>query len=453
MKERNRLRLGRITARHAKRAAEEADAVHIEPQKPDDKDAAYLAGFELVRDEVLRPIMAEVGIQLKAEGYLFRILTGGDATSPSIELHVIIAGRRDSKDTIRFFARKDVERGWQVIGEIELKRSPFELARFETTEEMTHDVVEQLIVDAVEQMFSSTGAPRTGGPPVEPPPSALLDFVSEPGPQAEDTRGHSSSRQGVDPARATHEETETTDKQADRVPEPGQRVSAAHPADEAPERAMLPLPLQIQDAPEMRWARWAGAQATMGTTTTVDAATLRRAVLPFTRGGAPQQSLAATDAIRREKPATPTGDETVVLPVKAQPAPSMSLEQYAALCAELAVFPAQAATIHARYGLADAGARMALEQVFARRFVGDPREQQRWRALVVHYSDWHRRQPAFTRQQDATMPLSRSVLLAARARGPLPFPPPVAPVIRERPSPVEDDEDQTVELPPERRGS
>ena len=200
-------------------------------------------------------------------------------------------------------------------------------------------------------------------------------------------------------------------------------------------------------------SRWAGAQATTGTTTTVDAATLRKAVLPFTRGGPPQQSLTGTDAIRRERPTTTPGDETVVLPVKAQPAQSMSLEQYAALCAELAVFPAQAAIIHTRYSLADAGARMALDEVFARRFVGDPREQQRWRALVVHYSDWHRRKPALARQHDVTMPLSRSVLLAARARGPVPLPPPVAPVIRERPSPAEDDEDQTVELPPARRGS
>ena len=163
-------------------------------------------------------------------------------------------------------------------------------------------------------------------------------------------------------------------------------------------------------------SRWAGAQATTGTTTTVDAATLRKAVLPVTRGGPHQQSFTATDATRRERPTTTPVDETVVLPVKAQPTPSMSLEQYAALWAELAVFPVQAATLRTRYSLADAGARKALEEVFAR-------------------------QPAFARQHDVTIPLSRSVLLAARARGPAPFPPPVAPVIRERPGPAEDDED------------
>jgi energy-coupling factor transporter ATP-binding protein EcfA2 len=50
------------------------------------------------------------------------------------------------------------------------------------------------------------------------------------------------------------------------------------------------------------------------------------------------------------------------------------------------------------------------------------------------------------RQRDETLPLTRSMLKAARARGPLPFSP-TAPVIRERPIPAEDDEERTVELP------
>ena len=172
MNDQNRLRLGRIAARHASRPAPKPTAPEPPPEEEDERAAVFLAAFARVRDGVLRPTMAEVGLQLKAAGYPFRIDPGGDERSPSIDFHVILADRRDSKDTIRFLARKDAAQGWQVIGELELKGSPVELTRFETTDEITHDVVQQLVVDAVEQMFASTGeAPRTKSPPLAPAPA------------------------------------------------------------------------------------------------------------------------------------------------------------------------------------------------------------------------------------------------------------------------------------------
>ena len=148
MHELRKLRLSRITTRHAKLTAE--------GQRDAESDAAFLAGFARARDEVLRPVMEEVGAQLAAAGYGFRISLGGTDGSPSVDFHIVIPNRGASKDTIRFFAHKDEGRGWQVIGEIELKRSPVELTRFEATEPVTRDRAEQLIVDAVEQMFAST---------------------------------------------------------------------------------------------------------------------------------------------------------------------------------------------------------------------------------------------------------------------------------------------------------
>jgi hypothetical protein len=73
---------------------------------------------------------------------------------------------------------------------------------------------------------------------------------------------------------------------------------------------------------------------------------------------------------------------------------SLTLEQYAAFCAELAVFPGQAADVHRRYGVAEESARRALDDGFAQRFRVDPTLQRRWRALVAHYGDWYRSQGA-----------------------------------------------------------
>jgi hypothetical protein len=148
MHEQNRLRIDRITARHAKH--------HARGQGDAEGDAAFLAGFLRARAEVLRPVMAEVGAQLECAGYGFEIREGDAEGTPSIDLHVRIPRRESSKDVIRFFAHRDAALGWQVIGEIELKRSPVELVRFEATEPVTRDRAEQLIVDAVEQMFAST---------------------------------------------------------------------------------------------------------------------------------------------------------------------------------------------------------------------------------------------------------------------------------------------------------
>jgi hypothetical protein len=148
MNEQNRMRLQRITTRHANRVAQNRSEA--------EGDAAFLAGFARVRAEVLQPVMEDVGAQLRAAGYDFQIGLGGDERSPAIDFHLVIPGRGDSKDTIRFFAKKYPGRGWQVIGEIELKRSPVEITRFEAAEQITPDIAEQLVVDAVEQVFAST---------------------------------------------------------------------------------------------------------------------------------------------------------------------------------------------------------------------------------------------------------------------------------------------------------
>jgi len=137
----------------------------------------------------------------------------------------------------------------------------------------------------------------------------------------------------------------------------------------------------------------------MGETEEVSVAAFRGVPLPFVEGPPDASFFAAADAARAEprQPQGTTGDETMALPVIRVPAAkdaSLSLEQYAAYCAELTVFPDRTEQIHEKYGLASADARAALSAAFAQRFGADPILQRRWRALVVHYGDWYRREAA-----------------------------------------------------------
>jgi len=293
MNEQNRLRLERIAARHAKRTAEGAREPAVEI-RDDGDDAAFLSAFDRARDDVLRPVMAEVGVQLRAAGYLFRIISGGDATSPSIDFHVIIEGRGDSKDTIRFFARKDAERGWQVIGELELKRSPVELTRFETIEEMMQDAVEQLVIDGVEQMFSSTGAAlRSRSPsPVPEPIGASLVLAAALAPEPVDAappRAPAASQVALEPRPAI---TETA-----HAPEP-----------EPPVETAVPTYLAGASLAGPSWSTVAGSAAT-DLRGTVDAIELPLApALPFVPAfGAPLSLLGPGEPVARKRPPNPLG--------------------------------------------------------------------------------------------------------------------------------------------------
>jgi hypothetical protein len=111
---------------------------------------------------------------------------------------------------------------------------------------------------------------------------------------------------------------------------------------------------------------------------------------------------ASREASAREATARPAGHETVCLPVigvgaslVAQGgAPPLTVEQYAAFCAELTVLPGRAADLHKKYGIADPAARRALDDGFAERFHVDPELRRRWGALVAHYESWYRAQGA-----------------------------------------------------------
>jgi Pentapeptide repeats (8 copies) len=199
MNEQNRLRLDRITKRHAIRRAQGSSEA--------DDAASFFAAFARMRDEVLRPAMEDVARQLAAAGHEAEVANAGDGAPvstgpplsirapnpgpasrapPGVALFVRIPDRGDSRDTIRFRAYDDPARGWQTIAEVELTGSPMELTRFDADEPVTRDIIEQLLVDAVEQLFASTPsrARRGARAPVPTSHAPVLEGAASAAPEA-----------------------------------------------------------------------------------------------------------------------------------------------------------------------------------------------------------------------------------------------------------------------------
>lgn len=69
----------------------------------------------------------------------------------------------------------------------------------------------------------------------------------------------------------------------------------------------------------------------------------------------------------------------------------LSIEQYAALCAEVAASPHTAEATFARYGLADRKARLVADSAWQERLRADPALLQRWQSLYLHYHEHYLR--------------------------------------------------------------
>jgi len=68
---------------------------------------------------------------------------------------------------------------------------------------------------------------------------------------------------------------------------------------------------------------------------------------------------------------------------------SLTLEQYASLCAELAVYPERKADILPRYGLDGDAGRQLEDAVWMRRLsIGGGKIGKQWQQLVIRYREW-----------------------------------------------------------------
>jgi hypothetical protein len=101
-------------------------------------------------------------------------------------------------------------------------------------------------------------------------------------------------------------------------------------------------------------------------------------------GGTDETATVALPPFVEVRPATP-------FPATAPPAPSpgapptLTLEQYAALCAELAAFPQQQDAVFQRYGLGAQRDRAVVDAAWQQRLRSNAAEYQRWQALYQQH--------------------------------------------------------------------
>jgi hypothetical protein len=152
MNDQNLSRLSRMVARWGRERAE------IEQRDRDglqEKQAAFLAELEGTYASVLRPVIDDIGAELRQAGHDCRIEERVEDGVPRFDLYVVIQGRRGSKDLIQFLVWTHPEHGYQLVVELVLRSAPFELRRFHKPSELTADIAEQMIVEAIEQFFAS----------------------------------------------------------------------------------------------------------------------------------------------------------------------------------------------------------------------------------------------------------------------------------------------------------
>ena len=144
MKEHNRLRIERLTARYEQRAGALA--------APDEAD--FLGAFAALAESVLRPQMEELAGMLRKAGHQSRILVDEGPSRPSIELALGLQRGTGTRNVVGFSVLRWSGYPLQILAYLEISPPPFDLERFARADEIRPEHVEQLLVDAVEQILS-----------------------------------------------------------------------------------------------------------------------------------------------------------------------------------------------------------------------------------------------------------------------------------------------------------
>jgi hypothetical protein len=149
--EQTRIRLAIIEAKFGKRGARAPSQAELAAER----SSRFDDDFRRARSEVLAPILEEIGAVLTAAGHGHRVALDAGEHRPSIELHLLLAGAEGgSTGVIRLFTRTGEARRCEIIAEVQLGRALVELTRFQEASALTAEVVEQMVVDAVEQVFA-----------------------------------------------------------------------------------------------------------------------------------------------------------------------------------------------------------------------------------------------------------------------------------------------------------
>ncbi|WP_437602150.1 hypothetical protein [Sorangium sp. So ce590] len=143
MKEHNRLRIERLTARYARRI-EAARA----PAEVD-----FLREFDDLRERLLRPPMEELAAELRRAGHAPRIVIDEGHDTPSIELALGLRDARASRNVVGFCVIRWTGYPLQILAYLEVNPTPFDLERFARAADIGPDRVEHLLVEAIEQII------------------------------------------------------------------------------------------------------------------------------------------------------------------------------------------------------------------------------------------------------------------------------------------------------------
>lgn len=147
MKEVNREKLARIDARFGRKPDQRPSA---------DFEAAYLR----LRETILRPLMQDIATELRRLGHEPRIDEDakpheGERISPCITLHLGLAGRGEKAGYISVGIVVDKEPA-EVLAWLVAPPTPFDLGHYAHPEAITEGHAEQLLMDAVEHLYSQS---------------------------------------------------------------------------------------------------------------------------------------------------------------------------------------------------------------------------------------------------------------------------------------------------------
>lgn len=142
MKEHNRLRLLRLTARYARRLEE--------GRTPDEGD--FLREFQALRAELLQPKLEELAEVLRLAGHDTRVVIDQGHDTPSIEIALGLRAATGSRNVVGFCVIRWKGYPLQILAYLEVNAPPFDLERFARASEITPERVEQIVVDAIEHV-------------------------------------------------------------------------------------------------------------------------------------------------------------------------------------------------------------------------------------------------------------------------------------------------------------
>jgi hypothetical protein len=144
MKEHNRLRIERLTARYDQRIRA--------PAAPDEAD--FLGAFADLTAGVLRPQMEELAALLREAGHQSRVVLDQGPDRPSIELALGLQRGTGTRNVIGFSVLRWSGYPLQILAYLEISPPAFDLERFARAEDISPGHVEQMLVDAVEHVLS-----------------------------------------------------------------------------------------------------------------------------------------------------------------------------------------------------------------------------------------------------------------------------------------------------------